>query len=63
MLEFEQRGIAIDTPAQETVDIDRVETRRRLEFVTAKLGSSAMQDVILGEDLDSLSQDDFDLVA
>lgn len=63
MLEFEQRGIAIDTPAQETIDIDRVETRRRLEFVTAKLGSSAMQDVILGEDLDSLSQDDFDLVA
>lgn len=63
MLEFEQRGIAIDTPAQETVDIDRVETRRRLDFVTAKLGSSAMQDVTLGEDLDSLSQDDFDLVA
>ena len=63
MLEFEQGGIAIDTPAQETVDIDRVETRRRLEFVTAKLGSSAMQDVVLGEGFDELAQSDFDLAA
>lgn len=63
MLEFEQRGIAIDAPAQETVDIDRVEARRRLEFVTAKLGSSAMQDVLLGEGFDDLTQSDFDLTA
>lgn len=63
MLEFEQGGIAIDTPAQETVDIDRVETRRRLDFVTAKLGSSAMQDILLGEGFDELSQSDFDLAA
>ncbi|QHN43229.1 hypothetical protein GII36_05270 [Candidatus Mycosynbacter amalyticus] len=63
MLEFEQRGIAIDTPAQETVDIDRVETRRRLDFVTAKLGSSAMQDVTLGEGFDELAQSDLDLAA
>lgn len=62
MLEFEPRGIAVDTPAQETEDIDRVETRRRLDFVAAKLGSSAMQEVVLGDDLDTLLQDDFELV-
>lgn len=55
MLEFEPRGIAVDTPAQETEDIDRVETRRRLDFVAAKLGSSAMQEVVLGDELDELA--------
>lgn len=62
MLEFEPRGIAVDTPAQETEDINRFEARRRLDFVAAKLGSSAMQEIVLGEGLDDFSQDDFELV-
>ncbi len=51
------------THVKDLVDADRLEARRRLEFITAKLGSSAMQDVTLGTDLDVLSQSEFELAA
>lgn len=63
---FEETPVRVDgelTHVNDLVEADRLETRRRLEFISAKLGNSALQDVVLGGDLDSLVQNDFDLAA
>jgi hypothetical protein len=51
------------THVKDLVEADRLESRRRLEFITAKLGQSALVNEILGEGLDDLTQSDFDLAA
>ncbi len=51
------------THVKDLVEADRLESRRRLEFITAKLGQSAVLSEVLGEGLDDLAQDNFDLAA
>lgn len=63
---FEETPVRVDgelTHVNDLIEADRLETRRRLEFIAAKLGNSALQDVVLGSDLDALAQNDFDLAA
>lgn len=66
MMTFEETEVRLDgqlTHVNDLVETDRLEARRRLEFISAKLGSSALQDVKLGGDFDAMSQSDFDLAA
>ncbi|MBH1980410.1 hypothetical protein I8H83_02975 [Candidatus Saccharibacteria bacterium] len=51
------------THVKDLVEADRLESRRRLEFITAKLGQSALVNEMLGEGLDDLLQDSFELAA
>lgn len=46
-----------------TIVDSREGERRSLAFIAAKLGSKAMREIELGDGLDTLSQNDFDLAA
>lgn len=49
-LSFEENTFTTisDIHAQDFAEIDRNEAKRRLDFITAKLGSEALQSVDLG---------------
>lgn len=75
-MSFEETPIREDgtlTHVNDFVEVDRLEARRRLDFISAKLASSALQDIVLGyglddelvqnDDMSGLAQSDFSLAA